>query len=245
MTLLKGALVAFTPTFLPVPSPSVTVFQFNPESLTHKWSQPGPSTGGAGGAGAGACGRPGTTTGNPYSVPGMPEEEFSLSVMLDSNEDIADGGASGALAEASGVYSRLAAMEMLLYPTGRAAMSSLLGQTTAALGFGGDASGDTQAVPDSTLPVTLFVWGLYRIVPVRVSGLTITETLYDDLLNPIHAEAKLDLRVMTPAELAAATETQVLARLGTVAYTYTLGVREAAAAANLANAAQTIGILPT
>jgi hypothetical protein len=241
MTLVKGALVAFTPTFLPVPSPSVTVFQFNPESLTHKWSQPGPSTGGAGGTGAGACGRPGTTTGHPYAVPGMPEEEFSLSVMLDSNEDIANGGVSGALATASGVYSRLAAMEMLLYPTNRKAMSSLLGQTSAALGLGGKST----PVPDSTLPVTLFVWGLYRIVPVRVSGLTITETLYDELLNPIHAEAKLDLRVLTPAELAAAIDTQVLARLGTVAYTYTLGVREAAATANFANAAQTIGILPT
>lgn len=244
MTLLKGALVAFTPTFLPVPSPNVTVFQFNPETLTHKWSQPGPSAGGGGG-GAGACGRPGTTTGNPQAVPGMPEEEFSLSVMLDSNEDIIDGRASGALAKVSGVYARLAAMEMLLYPTGGKAMSNLLGQVSSALGFGSSKPGGvTRKVPESTVPVTLFVWGMYRIVPVRVTGLTITETLYDHLLNPIHAEAKLDLRVLTPNELAAAIDTQVLARLGTVAYTYTLGAREAAAAANLANAAQTIGILP-
>jgi hypothetical protein len=244
MTLLKGALVAFTPTFLPVPSPSVTVFQFNPETISHKWSQPGPS--GGGGGGGGACGRPGTTTGNPYAVPGMPEEEFSLSVMLDSNEEIVDSGIKGELAAASGVYSRLARMEMLLYPTGGNAMSALLGQVSSALGFGsGTSGGGTRNVPESTLPVTLFVWGLYRIVPVRVTGLTITETLYDELLNPIHAEAKLDLRVMTPNELAAATDTQVLARLATVAYTYTLGVREAAAAANLAIGAQRIGIIPT
>ena len=39
MTLLKGALISFTPTFL-IPLPNVTVFQYNPESLTHTWSQP-------------------------------------------------------------------------------------------------------------------------------------------------------------------------------------------------------------
>ena len=39
MTLLKGALVAFTPRSS-LPLPNVTLFQFNPETLTHTWSQP-------------------------------------------------------------------------------------------------------------------------------------------------------------------------------------------------------------
>ena len=122
MTLLKGALVSFTPTFLPIPVPDVTVFQYNPESLTHTWSQPAPSA-----DGGGSCGRTGTTTGHPMAVPGYPGEQFDLTVMLDANDDIADGGPSGALADVSGVYTRLAAMEMLLYPAD-AASSSLLGQ---------------------------------------------------------------------------------------------------------------------
>lgn len=233
MTLLKGALVAFTPTFLPVPVPNVTVFQYNPESLTHTWSQP---------AAAGA--KPGKETGNPLSVPGMPGETFALTVIVDANEDVADGGPSGAIASVSGVYARLAAMEMLLYPSG-SAMSSLLGQASAAVGLGGGSS-VTRSVPDSTVPVTLFVWGPLRIVPVRVTGLSITETLYDATLNPIHAQAKLDLKVMTPTELkAAGADGDVLSKLATVAYTYTLGVRQAAAAANLANSAQSIiGMLP-
>jgi hypothetical protein len=37
--LLKGALVSFAPTFL-VPVPNVIVFQYNPETLTHTWTQP-------------------------------------------------------------------------------------------------------------------------------------------------------------------------------------------------------------
>jgi hypothetical protein len=234
MTMLKGALVSFTNSFLPIPVPDVTVFQFNPESLTHTWSQP---------VVGGESARPGTEAGNPMAVAGMPGEQFSLTVVLDANEDIADGGASGALASVSGVYPRLAAMEMLLYPPG-SGTSSLLGQATAALGLGGGGGSVTRSVPDSAVPVTLFVWGPLRILPVRLTALTITETLYDATLNPVQAEAKVELKVLTPTELEAVPG-DVLAKLGTVAYNYTLSVRQAAAVANLANAAQSIiGMLP-
>jgi hypothetical protein len=78
-------------------------------------------------------------------------------------------------------------------------------------------------------------------VPVRVTGLTIVEKLYDSLLNPVHAEVQLRLRVLTPAELQAATvDDDVLAGLATVAYTYTLGVRQVGALANLGNAAASL-----
>ena len=50
---------------------------------------------------------------------GMPGEAFSFTIAMDANDEIADGSApTAALAEASGIYSRLAALEMLLYPTG-------------------------------------------------------------------------------------------------------------------------------
>lgn len=227
MTLLKGALVSFTPTFL-TPVPNVTVFQYNPESLTHTWNQPdrGAATGS-------------TEAGNPLSVPGMPGEEFSLTVLVDAGQDIADDvPVSAQLAEASGVYTRLAALEMLLYPVGGTSMGQLLGTASAALGLGGAGSGVTRTVPESTIPVCLFVWGPFRIVPVRVTALSIVEKLYDSLLNPVHAEVQLKLRVLTPAELQAAkADNDVLASLATVAYTYTLGVRQVGALANLGNAA--------
>jgi hypothetical protein len=231
MTLLKGALVSFTPTFL-VPLPNVTVFQYNPESLTHTWSQPDRGA---------ATATPGQTAGNPLAVPGMPGEEFSLTVVFDANQDIADSvPISSQLAEVSGVYTRLAALEMMLYPVGGGAMDQLLGQASAALGLGSSQQ-TTATVPESTVPVVLFVWGPFRIVPVRIGGLTITERLYDTLLNPVHAEVQLRLRVLTPAELAAATaDNDVLANVATVAYTYTLGVREVGALANLGNAAATL-----
>ena len=85
------------------------------------------------------------------------------------------------------------------------------------------------------MPVVLFVWGPYRIVPVRVTTLTTVEKLYDAALNPTHAEVQIGLRVLTPAELGAARDHDNLARVATVAYTYTLGVRQVGAAANVGN----------
>jgi hypothetical protein len=236
---LKGALVEFMPTFLPVPVPNVIVFQYNPETMTHTWTQPGPDPAQAATA---------AQTANPFAVKGMPGETFSFTIAMDANDEIADGSApTAALAQASGIYSRLAALEMLLYPAS-AGQSGLVGAVSAAIesGLSGQASGATTAVPQSVMPVTLFIWGPGRIVPVRVTGLTITEKLYDSTLNPTHAEAQLSLRVLTPAELNSASQSNdVLANVATVAYNYTLSLRQALAIANLANAAESIiGMIP-
>jgi len=98
-------------------------------------------------------------------------------------------------------------------------------------------------VPKGQLPTVLFVWGPGRILPVRVTTLTITERLYDTLLNPTHAEAQIGLQVLTPTELKAVSGP--LADLAKVAYDYSQGLRQVLAVANLANAADSIlGMLP-
>lgn len=233
---LKGALVEFMPTFLPIPVPNVIVFQYNPETMTHTWTQPEPAT------------TAGTEMSNPLAVKGMPGEAFSFTIAMDARDEIADGSApAAALAESSGIYSRLAALEMLLYPTGTG-RSGLTGAVSAAVisALSGARPGPTRTIPQSVLPVTLFIWGPGRIVPVRVTDLTVTEQLYDAALNPIHAEAQLTLRVLTPAELVAASaDDDVLGNLATIAYTYTLTLRQALAVANLANATESvIGMIP-
>jgi hypothetical protein len=237
---LKGALIEFMPTNLPVPVPNVIVFQYNPETMTHTWTQPEaapPSSTATGGAEAS----------NPLAVKGNPGETFSFTIAMDANDEIANNGPGAPIAELSGIYSRLAALEMLLYPAS-AGQSGLLGTVSAGIAsaLGGQASGATSAVPQSVMPVALFIWGAERIVPVRVTGLTITEKLYDSTLNPTHAEAQLSLRVLTPAELnSAKTDNDVLAGLATTAYNYTFSVRQALALANLVNAAESlIGMTP-
>jgi hypothetical protein len=228
---LRGALVEFMPTGL-IPIPNVIVFQYNPESMSHAWTQPEPPTAG-----------PNQTTTNPLAVKGNPGESFSFTLSLDAADSIADGVATAGLALVSGVYSRLAALEMLLYPSS-ATTGGLLGTVTAAIGSLFGASGSTRrAVPANRINTVLFVWGPGRIVPVRVTGLTVTERLYDAVLNPTKAEVQITLRVMTDDELRHDTDT--LAGLARAANVYSQSLRQSLAVANLGNAGESIlGMLP-
>lgn len=238
---IRGALVEFMPTFL-IPMPNIIIFQFNPETMTHSWTQPQAASSGTSSRGGGNA--------NPLAVSGLPGESFSFTLVMDTVDMIADGSpiAEG-IAKVSGVYTRLAALEMLQYPTG-AFGGGLLGSVSASVSIGGasiggsaSASAAQRPVPSMQVPTVLFVWGPGRIVPVRVTNLSITEKLYDSLLNPIHAEATIGLRVLTPDELKHVTGP--LGELAKVAYTYSQGLRQALAVANLANSAESIiGMLP-
>ena len=229
---LRGALIEFSEVF-PLPIPNVIIFQYNPETMTHTWT---PATTNPG--------TPGTAS-NPLAITGQPQESFSFTLAMDATDMIADGDAvETALATVSGVYTRLAALEMLLFPTAPPG-GGLIGQVSAALGIGGSPSSDpTRQVPAAQLPTVLFVWGPGRILPVRVTSLTITEKLYDAvLLNPTHVEAQIGLRVLTQEELKYVDGP--LGSLANTAYGYSQGLREALALANLANAAESIiGMLP-
>jgi hypothetical protein len=229
---LKGGLIEFTESF-PLPIPNVIIFQYNPETMTHGWT---PATTNPG--------TPGQAS-NPLAISGQPQESFSFTLAMDSNDTIADGNpVIAGIAEASGVYTRLAALEMLLFPTAPPG-GGLIGSVTAALGIGGGSSSTpTSQVPAAQLPTVLFVWGPGRIVPVRVTALSITEKLYDaTLLNPTHVEAQITLRVLTQDELKYVDGP--LGSLANIAYTYSQDLREALAIANLANAVSSIiGMLP-
>lgn len=230
---LRGALVELMPTGL-IPIPNVIIFQYNPETMTHSWAQPQPADAGPNGAQT-----------NPLAVKGNPGESFSFTLAMDSDDSQADGlQPASAFALVSGVYTRLAALEMLLYPAS-ATTGGLLGTVTAAIGsaFGASSSNTQRSVPANKINTVLFVWGPGRIVPVRVTGLTITERIYDKLLNPTHAEAQLQLTVLTDDELKHDTDT--LATLAKAANTYSQGLRQALAIANLGNAVDSIvGMLP-
>ena len=172
----------------------------------------------------------------------MPGETFSLTVIVDANEDIdADVPVSAQLGRSLAASTR-DWRRWRCCCTRRAAAPPLRcsGQVSAALAIGGGpAPVDHALCPNRPCRWSLFVWGPVRIVPVRVTALTITERLYDATLNPVHAEVTARAAGPDPEELQAATDdSDVLAKLATVAYTYTLGVRQAAAIANLANAAR-------
>ncbi len=205
---MKGALVE-----LKEGAPNVVVFQFNPETLRHSWTQEA--------APAGA---------NPQAVRGVPGESFGFSISMEATDELGGTNPAALLdATLNGIYARLSALEMLLFPT---AMPGLAGAVPA---------GDRE-VPAAQVPTVLFVWGLGRIVPVRLTSLTITEKIFDAQLNPTHAEATLELRVVTPTELDSIQEP--FKTFAKAAYNYTQGKRVALAVANLINTAGAIELPP-
>ena len=238
----RGAFVEMMPTLL-APIPNIIIFQYNPETITHTWTpaqKPPPAPGGR------------EAKPNPLAVMGNPGESFSFTLAMDATDVLADGSpAAKGIAAASGVYTRIAALEMLLYPSSGAG-GGLLGSVSVSvsvgaggISFGGGVSaGVKRAIPQAVLPTVLFVWGPGRILPVRVRSLAITERLYDEtFLNPTHAEAQIGLDVLTPEELNAASGP--LAGIAKGAYAYSQGLRQALAIANLANSAESaIGMLP-
>ena len=206
---MKGALVEFAETF-GASTPNVIVFQFNPETLRHTFSQPQSASSGS----------------NPLAVQGMPGDTFSFTMSMEVTDQIIDGNDAAQLdARMNGIYSRLSALEMLMFPV------------TAATPGGGD-----RDVPAFQLPTVLFVWGPGRIVPVRVTSLSITEKLFDSLLNPTHAEATIELRVVTTQELDSLTGP--LKAIAQAAYHYTQHKRELLALVNINNAAGSLDLPP-
>ena len=89
-----------------------------------------------------------------------------------------------------GLYPALAALEMLLYPKSALVVAN---EVLARFGI-------IEVIPPEA-PLTLLIWGLKRVLPVRLTQLTITEEAFDPVLNPIRAKVSLDLRVLTYQDL--------------------------------------------
>jgi hypothetical protein len=234
----RGAFIEFTSAFL-VPIPNIILFQYNPETLTHTWTPAAPAAPSGGAAGPGS--------GNPLAVTGNPGEEFSFSLALDSKDIIADGSPPAqALAEISGIYPTLAALEMLLFPSTSTGGSALaLASSVGGSLAGGASSGVSRSVPVSVVPTVLFVWGPGRILPVRVTSLRVTEKLYDPtLLVPTHADADIGLKVLTQNEIDALDDGLVKDLVQT-AYGAMSTLRGVLALANIVNSADALaGMLP-
>ena len=125
--------------------------------------------------------------GEALRLKGPPQETIKLDVEIDATDQLERGdGIAGSM----GVYPALAALEMLLYPK-----SALVIANEVLLNVG-----VIEVIPPEA-PLTLFVWGVNRILPVRLTELSITEEAYDPNLNPIRAKVSLELRVLNYHDL--------------------------------------------
>ena len=116
-------------------------------------------------------------------------ETFTLEAVLDATDQLEFPDTNAAAVEV-GLFPQIAAMETLVYPT-----SAQLRQQDSLAN-----AGTLEIVPIET-PLALFIWSRQRIVPVRVTQLSITEEAFDPNLNPILARVSLSLRALSVDDL--------------------------------------------
>ncbi len=153
------------------PLPKMIVFQYNPETMTRTLT---PRI---------ASNEKHEST--KISLP--PEEKIELKIELDATDGLekADGTAVGL-----GIHPQLAALETLIYP-----MSvEVIAKEELLL------AGTIELLPQSP-PLTVFIWGVKRIVPVRIERMSIEEQAYDVNLNPIRSEVSLKMQVLSYGDL--------------------------------------------
>jgi hypothetical protein len=213
MALIKGILASLDDPLLGI-VPTIIPFQYNPTQVTRVFRTEG-DTGGDAAAGA---------TGSALNAARPAPEDYTVKLELDATDGLEKGGP---LTTALGISPRLAAIEMLMQPVG----SSLLGELAGALT--GGLLGGGAAIPAGRLPLVFFIWGPARITPVRLTSLTIRETSFDELLNPIHATAELGFTVLRAEDLP---KEDAIAR---AAATYYQGAREVKAVLSLPQLTET------
>ena len=220
---LRGALIEYSGEFLG-PIPNVVIFQFNPETLTRSIDIPS---------------RPSSGASRETSQAGEPSiEKITLKASFSAADDFGD---NKALARVFGVGTRLAALEKMVHPAGP--LGGLLGAALDAigdaLGLGGDEDSDPrQAIPREKYPRVLFIWGPFRILPVVIESMSITEQQYDFLLNPVQAEVSITMAV---SQIDKCSDDDI----GRGALEYSNLAKDAQAIANLANTVEQIAeIIP-
>src|SRR6266567_1433695 len=195
MAALKGAFINLGAGLLGA-LPNIVVFQFNPDRITRTPSLVHPPR-----KMDGSGKRPASPQ------PDEPSQSISFSLRIDATDQLAQ---SNPIATASGILPTLSAIELLMVP--KSSLSIDL------FGLSGS-SGKPYQLPPLNLPTILFFWGPFRILPVTITNLSITETEYDTLLNPVRAEISVTLNVLTPSQLGSST-------LAVGAYNYSEKVKE-------------------
>jgi hypothetical protein len=173
--LLKGAIVGIDK-FNPLAS--VILFQYNPDTLTRSLTARTPDR---------DDWWPPPARTEAMRLAGPPEESIQLEIEIDASDQLER---SEVIATKMGVYPALASLEMLLYPK---ALAMITNEALLNVGI--------REVSAPEAPLTLFVWGPKRVLPVRLTGFSITEQAFDTHLNPIRASVSLSLSVLNYQDL--------------------------------------------
>lgn len=171
--LLKGGLVLVDPASGAVRR--IITLQYNADSLQRSFQIQG-----VGGEG---------DRSEALRLKGPPVETIKLEAELDATDQL-EFPDEHRDAVSLGLHPPLAALEAVVYP-GAAALTENDALARA---------GTIEIVPMETA-LTLFVWSAQRILPVRLTELSITEEAFDPALNPIRAKVSLGMRVLSVDDL--------------------------------------------
>jgi hypothetical protein len=120
---------------------------------------------------------------------GPPHETIRLDAELDATDDLEKPREHDGTAR-FGLFPQLAALETVVYPTSDQLLAN-----------DGRARAGMIEIAPLEAPLTLFVWSRSRILPVRLTELSVTEEAFDSSLNPIRAKVTLGMRVLTVNDL--------------------------------------------
>jgi hypothetical protein len=154
------------------PLASVAVFQYNPDTISRRLTARTPRA-------------QGSARSEALRLVGPPQETVTVQIEVDAADQ------AGGAASFVGVHAPVAALEMLLYPKSIFVL----------LNWAQMQAGLTNMIAPAA-PFTLFVWGPTRVVPVRITDMTITEEAHDNLLNPVRARIELTMNVLSYYDLA-------------------------------------------
>lgn len=164
------------------PLASVVVFQYNPSEMKRGLSV---DSGAAGGNDPDAL-----------RIKKPPRESIDITVSLDATDQLEK---ADPLATSLGIHPQLASLEMLLYPKSARVITNYALQ----------AAGMIEVVPPESW-LTLFIWGIKRVVPVKLKSFSVTENEFDPNLNPIRADVSLGMEVLNYSDLGLLTPGGVL-----------------------------------
>lgn len=165
--LTKGAIIGLDPLN---PLASVIIFQYNPTQLSRQIQARTANQDGA--------------QSETLRLAGPPTETITISELeLDAADQLERGDPTAAT---MGIHPQLAALEMLLYPKSAVVIANTVLMATG-----------TIEVIQPEAPLTLFIWGVKRVLPVRITGFTINEVQHDPSLNPTVANLNLSMSVLS------------------------------------------------
>ncbi|MFI8829890.1 hypothetical protein ACIGPN_02515 [Streptomyces afghaniensis] len=157
----------------------IIVLQFNPDTLERSLAPQ--SAGGSGDSGGGGSGN--GDRNEALRLKGPAQETWKFTAEIDATDQFE-------IAAPDGIHPQLAVLEMLVQPT-----SAQLREASRLSKKG------TIEISPIEMPLTLFTWGSKRVMPVRLTELSINESAFDVNLNPIRASLSIGFKVLTVSDL--------------------------------------------